>query len=95
MPQAPSRDLRGPAVWSPIYHISPAATKRQTPSIQHHVGFTAHITSIDPITRPLKPCASQIAVRLSLSVEKIKNNMTRGEKRGLATWQICSDIYQC
>lgn len=35
MPQAPSRDLRGPAVWPPIYHISPAAMKRRTPSIQH------------------------------------------------------------
>lgn len=70
MPKAPSRDLRRTAVWSPIYHISPAATKRQTPSIQHCVGFAAHITSIDPINSPLKPSASQIAVRLSLCVEK-------------------------
>lgn len=31
MPRAPRRDLRGPAVWPWIYHISPAAMKRQTP----------------------------------------------------------------
>lgn len=42
MPQAPRRDLRGPAVWPPIYHILPAAMKRQTPSIQHNVRFAAH-----------------------------------------------------
>ena len=31
MPRAPRRDLRGPAVWPRIYHISPAAMKRQAP----------------------------------------------------------------
>lgn len=63
MPQAPRRDLRGPAVWPSIYHILPAAMKRQTPS-------NTHIMSIDPINSPMKPRASLIALRLSLCVEK-------------------------
>lgn len=45
-----------------------------------------HITSFDPIKRPLKASSSQIALRLSLRVEK-RDNITTLQKKKKNMWQ--------